>query len=416
MWRAISGKPKRRFVVPQPREAKVDQKILGEPTFSAGLDVKVPLHIGRDAIVRTFDGTRPVKSRSELFGRRQEIETLVSAVLDAGQHAIIHGARGSGKTSVAKIFGSIADQRDAIVSYLPCEPNVLYAELMRSFLNDLPRSAVDPELRARFEAMREALPDDFGPRAFGELVAGAFRQPTIFILDEFDQVLDSQTLACVAITMKMLSDIDSRLVFVLVGIGRNLDEIIANHMSLRRHMHSIRLGRIDPTSVDALIDAGEAATGLKIDQDARALINRVSCGSPYHVRTICRQAALAADRGGRNEVNGTDMLRGIEDSVAGWSTMNGADAAHFDSLVERGAHLRDLERLARAVAEFDEIEKTAETTPVIELLEGAMQPVASSEAHYSFVDSLAPQFLISKIVLAENASHSQGEEAYAFSR
>lgn len=364
--------------------------------------------LSRRAIAKIFDSSRPVKSRSELFGRRQEIDALLSAVLDSGQHAIVHGARGSGKTSLVKIFGDFADQKGAIVLYLPCEPGASFADLMRGFLYDLPDAAIDAAMRQAYTVKKELIPKDFGPRIFAYLVENLFQQPTIFVLDEFDRINDPQVKADIAITMKLLSDADSNLVFMLVGIAQSVNEVIEAHPSLRRHVKTLRLDRIDESSVSALINRGCSVAGIDVTPDARAAIIRAACGSPYHVRLFCHQAILSAVRTDHPKVEASDVIDGLHLAMEHWAGMNEADSRQIEWVIDSGCDLDRLESLARTLAVSDQLTEFAEYQDLIDALGQALTvaPVRVRSEIVScltFSDSLAPQFVIAGI-MAKQAS------------
>ncbi|MEB3026017.1 ATP-binding protein, partial [Parvimonas sp. M13] len=74
----------------------------------------------RALAVRLFGANQPVDNPRDLFGREAELRTLREAVLESGMHADIHGPRGSGKTSLVRVFGDMADARGATIIYLSC--------------------------------------------------------------------------------------------------------------------------------------------------------------------------------------------------------------------------------------------------------------------------------------------------------
>ena len=105
--------------------------------------------------------------------------------------------------------------------------------------------------KERFRSEVAALPTQFGPRAFVELVSEMIAAPVVFIFDEFDRITEPTLKADIAAAMKLLSDSLSTVLFMLVGIARNISDVVDSHPSLRRHMRVVSLGRIEPTSVDA---------------------------------------------------------------------------------------------------------------------------------------------------------------------
>ncbi|WP_164549816.1 ATP-binding protein [Altericroceibacterium xinjiangense] len=382
-------------IEPSQRDLPDQAVVLGEPDSRRG----------RAKVARIFDSAHPVRNRGELFGRDRELDALLSATLDFGQHVIIHGARGSGKTSLVRVYGDHADEQGAIVIYMACEPGVSFAELVRPYLRALPAAALVPEERTRFRDGLDALPENFGPRALVDLVAERVAGPVVLVFDEFDRVTDLHVKAEMAAVMKLLSDSLASVLFMLVGIAHNVADVIDCHPSLRRHMRAVSLGRIESDSVKALIDAGEASTGLTFQDDARAVIFRASCGSPFHIRMFCHHAAIAALGRGSSSVSVSDAHKGLRSAIEQWAAMNKEDAHHFVSLVEREELLPEIERIAHAVALGDRL--PVDTENVHALLGEALVAEENGSDSFVFRDSIAPQFLIAFAILAEAATLSK---------
>lgn len=408
LWRWLEGGNASRDVA---TPLLLDSPLPGEGPAAAG-PILTPLparqmvatdaatnRLDRAKVARVFDSAHPVRTRDELFGRTSELDALISATLDFGQHAIVHGARGSGKTSLVRVYGDHADQQGAVVIYMACEPGVSFADLVWPYLRALPPVSLRPDERAGYRDALAALPEQFGPRALVELVADRVSAPAIFIFDEFDRITDSQVKADIAAAMKLLSDSLSNVLFMLVGIARSVAEVIESHPSLRRHMRVVSLGRIEPDSVAALINAGERATGLSFGPDARRLIARASCGSPFHVRMFCHHAAIATLRRGSMSVAELDVRAGLASALEEWASMNVEDARRFVSLVEQQPLLPQVEEIARAAALSDRLPANAGEART--LLSDALAEDNGNAGSLVFRDSVAPQFLIAYVILAE---------------
>jgi hypothetical protein len=358
----------------------------------------------RRRIADTFDSAHPVRTRSELFGRETELDQLLAAVLDFRQHAVIHGARGSGKTSLVRVLGEHADEAGAVVLYFACEPHVTFADLLRPYLDALPASAFGPGGHRAFAQRLEQLPADFGPRAFVDLVADRVVLPTVLIFDEFDRIEDATVKSDVAAAMKLLSDALAPVLFVLVGIARTVTDVVAGHPSLRRHMRIVSLGRIGTDSVVALIERGEASTGVLFDAEARAMIASAACGSPYHLRMLAGSASLAAVAQGAETVTKGHARTGFVDAFGQWSQMNEPDARLFAKTVlacspdERTA----LEVLARAAATTDVVALDSDrVTWAAHVIQSALIGEPDDGNHLDtvhFRDSTAPQMLIALLM------------------
>jgi hypothetical protein len=364
--------------------------------------------LNRVKVAQTFDSAHPVRTRSELFGRADELDAMLSATLDFGQHVIIHGARGSGKTSLVRVFGDHADGQGAVVIYMACEPGASFAELARPYLQALPAAALIIQERARFHEGLAALPETFGPRAFVELVAERVAGPVVLVFDEFDRITDTRVKAEMAVAMKLLSDALASVLFVLVGIANNVADVIDCHPSLRRHMRVVSLGRIEADSVKELIDAGETSTGLTFTEEARYVITRSSCGSPFHVRMFCHHAAIAALVRGSSSVSSGDARRGLQSAIEQWAAMNKEDAQYFLHLVESEAPLSEIERVAHAAALGDRL--PADIGNARTLLGNAIVAEENGTQSFVFRDSVAPQFLIAYVILAEAAAASKSAD------
>lgn len=363
---------------------------------------RAPATANRLKLARVFDSAHPVRSREELLGRERELEQLLAATLDFGQHSIVHGARGSGKTSLVRVFGDYADQSGAAVIYMACEPGASFSTLILPYLRSLPASALRPGQREAFARALAALPDKIGPRMVVELLAEHVAAPVVFIFDEFDRVTDPAVKSDIAAAMKLLSDALATVLFILVGIARDVSDVVDAHPSLRRHMRIVALGRISPDSVDALVRDGGATAGLRFDPKAMALLARAACGSPFHVRTFAHHAALAATQAEHDVVGVADVRAGLRTALQNWASMNVADAATFVRLVESGQRLDVLERAARAAAVHDRVDEagTAEMEGM-NLLAEAVRREDGDPTAAVFRDSVAPQFLIAFIILAE---------------
>ncbi|WP_174296489.1 ATP-binding protein [Sphingomonas bacterium] len=343
-------------------------------------------------IVAAFDSAHPVQERERLHGRDDMLDMLFEAVLFNRQHAIVYGARGSGKTSLARIFGDYADQQGAIVIYTACESTSSFAELLRPYLSFIPSSCIPFASQASFEAERQKLPDEFGPRIAVDLLSRLDPDvQVILILDEFDRVDDEKVHAQVATLMKLLSDARLPIQLLIVGIAGTLDDLIGSHPSLRRHLLPISIGRISPNDTRTLIETGAQRAGVTFDEGSIQEIARISCGSPYHVQLFCYVAAVEAVRQDRDTIDFELARRGAVRAFDTWATLNPNDAALFRALADASPdQLEAVQAAAREAAGHDTV--SAEGVGV-GLLAPALRPDGRS-GRLCFIDSAAPQFLL----------------------
>jgi hypothetical protein len=346
-------------------------------------------------IVEAFDSAHPVRHRENLHGRDDKLEALCEAVLLSRQHAIIHGARGSGKTSLSQVFGDYADQHGAVVLYTACEAQASFSDLIGAYIPFLPDSCVALQDKATFCAERDALPKDVGPRALVDFLSCLAPDcQIILILDEFDRVTDPEVNDQVATLMKLLSDARSPIQFLLVGIARTVDEIIVAHPSLRRHLVPIPIGRISSQDTVALIEKGAARAGVRFTDESKAEITAISCGSPYHAQLFCYVAALEAARR-KCDVIDLDLTRiGMRRAFETWSKLNPDDAALFGTLAMGSDD--QVQAVRAAALEAATHDCLAEGGQGAELLGPALRQDHEAGRFY-FRDSAAPQLLLAML-------------------
>ncbi|PTW44197.1 AAA ATPase-like protein [Sphingomonas faeni] len=353
-------------------------------------------------IMNAFDSAHPVRQRKNLHGRDDKLEALFDAVLFNRQHAVIHGARGSGKTSLAQVFGDYADQQGAVVIYAACEAATSFAELIRPYLAFIPESSVSLKEKVNFDRDMKLLDGEFGARAIVDLFSYlSDGRQVILIFDEFDRAESAAVVEQVATLIKLLSDARSSVQVMIVGIGRTLDDLIRCHPSLRRHLVPVPIGRISQGDMLALIDTGAARAGVTFDAACRTLITSISCGSPYHLQLFCYVAAIEATRRGTRNIDMTIMQAGMARAFDTWAMVNGPDATLFRSLETAAPETREgLEHCAREAAVTDCVHADSDMQTV---LGSALLADESHPDRFYFRDGAAPQFLLAILAIGHAA-------------
>lgn len=352
----------------------------------------------RKAVINAFDAAHPVERRSDLLDRDDKLEILFDAVIDRQQHAVIHGPRGSGKTSLVRVFGDYADQQGAIVIYLLCEPTSDFATLLAPYMDFVP----DYALTTRSN-LRESLSS---PRALTSFLAESMTSQVVFIFDEFDRITDRALQDEMATFMKLLSDARVPAQLVLVGIASSVDLLIDSHLSLRRHLTAVDVGRLSDAGTREIIEHGAQLSQIDFDDDARDLIVQASCGSPYHVRIFAQSACMAMLRGGADRVDLDAAYGGLSIAVNAWGALNKDDFALFSHLCATSApgeraQLCKIATLGVGGSVLANVAGGPAQAAGAELLGDSVIRDADALGKLIFRDSLAPQFLIAMLLLAE---------------
>lgn len=359
----------------------------------------------RLAIHRGFAAALPVEDRFGLSGRQREIDAMVSGVVLERKHVVVYGLRGSGKTSLVRVFGDFADEVGNIVLYESTSGNIGFADLFRPFLDTLPGLERDAALAARVATMQAG---SFGVRDLAT-VLGEIRQPTVLVLDEFDRIDDVAVQMEVAALLKLVSDMHAKVQIVLVGIAANVDDLIAGHPSLRRHMLVVPVGPIAGDAIGTLLDGCARKSGMAFAPDAVATVSHLAGGSPYHARLFGVKSALAADARGSNRIEQADVAEGTRAALADWAEMNGADYRLFRAVAADPAEHRGLLALVDRMTTGFHAAATG-MDPAAERAAERLAPALLVNAHggMMFRDSLAAQFLA--LIVEEEGARGSGRD------
>lgn len=355
-----------------------------------------------------FAPSQPVDSREDLCGRERELERLLTALCDSHLHGIIFGPRGSGKTSLARVFGDHADERGFTVIYLSCTGGENFSDLMIAYVEDLGAQSFGMSDEEFSEVLDASNRYSLTPRSLATLLARVTSEPVIFILDEFDRVADPALKQEMASFTKLLSDMRSNVRLLFVGISGDIDDLIGAHQSVRRHLVAVGVIPLVEEAVDRFIRSASHVSGLTFDDEARKTVSHAAQGSPYHVRLFCLHGAMAALDQHRVAVSGDDVITGMKAAQEDWRMTNQRDATLFervvaDDLIDDGL-LVTLVRTAARYPEFQEDDFIAhavdagysaqQAAHVLEVLAGALTRLPGAQPVYCFNDALAPQFLL----------------------
>ena len=357
-----------------------------------------------DRVYTAFDVSQPVGQPDDLRGRDHEVTTLLSGVLHRRNHGIVSGPRGSGKTSLVRVFGQFADRDGVVVLYSACDDGTTFGELLRSYLEQIPPSMVDASSIELFEQRVLSFGADSSPyQATGVLAMLKYSQ-LVVVLDEFDRITDRDLHDKISSLLKLVSDARLPVRFVLVGGNSAFADIVRAHPSLMRHVTRVSTAPLPSEAVSETLERCAERCGMQFSDSAKRLIEDISCGSPYHARLFGMHGALSALFTQSPEINLEHVESGLEDAFEEWAELNPVDAQAFREII-MGKHgpvgpLVDFARdTAHHVAadDFAAQWKTVRRQPASEVpegLAGLSHTVQMVNGHAAFRDATAPQFLL----------------------
>jgi energy-coupling factor transporter ATP-binding protein EcfA2 len=391
----------------------------GDGRHEAALSVQAPQPTGSDSFARVytaFDASQPVAQADDLFGREEQMQHLVNAVLHRRNHGFVAGQRGSGKTSLARVFGQNLDPEGIVVLYGACEGGISFGELMRGYLEQLPASSLASGTEAEFQKRVADLPNHCTSSQATDLLARIRYSRLVIIGDEFDRVTDNEIRDKIALLMKLVSDARLPVRFVLIGDQDSYTSIARSHPSLLRHITYVPVDPLDQQAVIDLLRGCAEHCGMQFAAEALDLIAEVVCGSPYHARLFGLHAALEAKRKQEQRIGLAQAMAGVQHAFAEWTMLNPADGESLRRIAggthgDPEAYLR-VAREAAAVsgqpAAGGREQRAAPAAP--DALADFGSAVQTTDNGPRFREATAPQFLIALAnVLARQSDGVQQE-------
>ncbi len=268
----------------------------------------------------------PIKNRRYLVGREQEIYDLQRTLRQAGQHAIVIGDRGVGKTSLVKQVLADKEYNDV---WRGCEPGLTFNLAFRDLLRycgidfrdseEINETTVEGGIKGSVfvaegsgkisekhseKHITSSLTDITSWDVFKALEKFSPKR-FILVLDEYDAVHRSEYPHLfhrkVAYAMKHLADhndkCDSRV--VVVGVASTSAELLGKHESIQRSAREIYLRTLKREHILDFLETAENDIGIEFEFDVKMSLAYGSLGFPYYVHLVgleCVEAMVSRDR------------------------------------------------------------------------------------------------------------------------
>ena len=289
---------------------------------------RTPEQIALD-VGKVFTPAVPVDDGSLFAGRIDELRRVIDAINQRGQHAMIFGDRGVGKTSLANIISTKLTANVPIVpSHITCTSADDFTSLWRAVLSDIDLNqkkreagfqshVIFEETRSAAEVIGERVTPDELRRLFTLMGQGKI---LIVILDEFDRIEKTATRRAIADTIKTFSDHSVPATIILAGVAETADELIAEHQSIERVLVQVQMQRMPANELIEILIKGTAKLKMTITDDAARFVASLSQGLPYYTHLLALHAARTALDDGHREIDfehvSTSIDRATSDSHA----------------------------------------------------------------------------------------------------
>ena len=246
---------------------------------------------------QTFSPATAIDRKDFFHGRNALMRRLIDAANQSGQHAIVYGERGVGKTSLANVLSDFLQ---------PYTSEVIAAAKVNCY-RDVTYSRIWHDLFRQINIRTAAPPDDLSLGNVIDTLREDDSRKFILIVDEFDRIEDPDIDTAFAETIKVLSDFNMDTTIVLVGVADDVDDLIAEHESVNRCLIQIHLPRMPFDELKEILAAGMRNTDMEISDEAMSQICSVSLGLPHYVHSLGLASGRSAIDDRRRNVETPDV-------------------------------------------------------------------------------------------------------------
>ena len=330
--------------------------------------------IVKSGVRDVFTPHKPVDEIELLFGRNDEVARIIAQINTPGQHCLLYGERGVGKSSLANVLAPLvapggnlfakrcdsADTFETIIELplrevgieLGLEQRVETFERKRKFGASVKAASYE---RGKGSGYAETFrsPDEVSPSAAAaELTA----TKGLLLIDEADAISDPDDRKRLAEFIKQLSDAGASLKLLVVGIGSTATDLTAGHPSVSRCLAETKLRRLSNDELREIVTGGSQRVGLTITDGAIDTIVGCSAGYPHFTHLLTLKCAENAIADTKTKIDKDDVVAAME---AARADAEGSLKDAYDSACR--SYGTDMYRVVlMAAAQLDSSEFTAE--------------------------------------------------------
>ncbi len=275
------------------------------------------------ALSKAFSPSAPIDQQALFSGRLAQLVDVVNAINQKGQHAILFGERGVGKTSLARVISSIVVAGTGgpmLTVSINCDGTMDFSSLWHKICREISVTTSSPGIgftaspTLSGQSLASHLPDSVTPDDVRHLLARLGK--ILIVIDELDRITDPATAALLADTIKTMSDHAIDTTLLLVGVADSVEALISEHHSVERALVQIRMPRMSQPELFQIIEKGVTAAAMTMDAEAKKKIAALSQGLPHYTHLLSLYACQRAVSVGRANVEVTDVRTAIDTALA----------------------------------------------------------------------------------------------------
>ena len=251
--------------------------------------------------------SRAISNVERLKGRDEEVALVARALLAPGRQPFIYGLRGAGKTSLAlSVSQEYAATENVLVT---CAPQMKFGDVIRALA--VRALNIDPFLTDRKVEARggggfnagiakaeaalletksfHSVPSPTDPNEALSILTYVTQQQKgrfCFIIDEFDQLIDTDSHLQLGLLAKLIADSGVPIKFVLCGVADDVQQIFKAHASTLRLFEPVAVNRLKLQACFDIMKAVEERLNIAIERETQFRIAQISDGFPYFIHLI----------------------------------------------------------------------------------------------------------------------------------
>ena len=311
------------------------------------------------ALTQSFRPAAPIDRKALFSGRTRQLGDLFAVADQPGQHAVVYGERGVGKTSLVSVAAEVLAAAGVVTARTTCDRSDDYESVWRKALGEVQFTVTRPavgfsgqakDVRVSASALlaEDATPHDVR-RGLQSLASG--RRVAIFI-DEFDRLATDADRLLFADTLKTLSDQLPNSTIVLVGVADDVEQLIEEHQSIERALVQIQMPRMTSAELGGIVTGGVELARMTVARDAVEMITRLAQGLPHYAHLLGQLSARNALEDLRTSIRRRDVEEAVSEAIE--KTQQTVRESYRRATEENGDGLYPKVVLACALAESDE--------------------------------------------------------------
>jgi len=267
--------------------------------------------LSREDVPEVFNPAAPTTRRDSFAGRTEQLAQIVDVVAQRGQHAVVYGERGVGKTSLAVVATGALIERRTLALRVNCDGSDDFVSIWRKVVREAQMGRPLPPVVGIRELLAEATASADSLLAATHVTVDVVRQalqilshpaPIVIVLDEFDRLEHVRTKRLFADTIKALSDHIVLVTVIFVGVAETPEMLLGEHRSVERGLRAIHVPRMSAAELAVIVRLGFGKLKMPIADEAVSRIGELSEGFPYHAHSLGLLACREAIRSGQGAV------------------------------------------------------------------------------------------------------------------